>query len=332
MKKIAINGFGRIGRLVFRHLIEQPDCRIVAINDLADAATLAHLLKYDSAQGRFSGTIQLNQKDLIVNDHPIVILSERDPSQLPWKNLDVDVVLECTGLFRTKEKLALHQQAGAKKVILSAPSQGDDVPNFVLGVNDHLLDASIDLLSNASCTTNCLGPVIKIIDEHFGLERGFISTTHAYTADQRLQDAPHKDLRRARAAAMNIVPTSTGAARAVSLVYPAAAGKLDAIAFRVPVIAGSLIDCTLLLKKNPTVDEINTEFKKAAAGVMKGILQYTEEPLVSSDIVGNTHSSIVDGNLTQTQGNLVKIISWYDNEGGYAARLADITMRVLALS
>lgn len=332
MNKIAINGFGRIGRLAFRHLIRQTDIQIVAINDLSDAETLAHLLQYDTAQGRFTGNVELRASTLIVNDHPISILSERDPSKLPWKALKVDLVLECTGVFRTKDKLALHLQAGAKKVILSAPSQGPDVPNFVLGVNDHLLNSSIHILSNASCTTNCLGPIIKIMDEHFGINRGFISTTHAYTADQQLQDAPHKDLRRARAAAMNIVPTSTGAAKAVSLVYPKVAGKLDAIAFRVPVITGSLIDCNLILESEPSADEINDCFKAAAIGPLKGILEYTDAPLVSSDIIGNTHSSILDSSLTQTQGNLVKLISWYDNEAGYAARLADITLRVLSLT
>ncbi len=332
MNKIAINGFGRIGRLAFRHLIRQPDIQIVAINDLSDASTLGHLLQYDTAQGRFLGSVELRNNYLIVNDRPIDMLSERDPSKLPWDKLDVDLVLECTGVFRTKDKLSLHLQAGAKKVILSAPSQGPDVPNFVLGVNDHLLNGSIQLLSNASCTTNCLGPIVKIIDENFGLNRGFISTTHAYTADQQLQDAPHKDLRRARAAAMNIVPTSTGAAKAVSLVYPKVAGKLDAIAFRVPVITGSLIDCNFILDVEPTAQEINQCFKTAASGIMKGILEYTEAPLVSSDIVGNTHSSILDSSLTQTQGNLVKLISWYDNEAGYAARLADITLRVLSMA
>ncbi len=332
MKKIAINGFGRIGRLAFRHLIQHPDIQIVAINDLSDATTLAHLLTYDTAQGHFKGSVQLNGNDLVVNEHHITILSERDPAQLPWKALGIDLVLECTGAFRTFEKLSLHRQAGAKKVILSAPSQGVDVPNFVLGVNDHLLNGSIDILSNASCTTNCLGPVVKILDEQFGIEKGFISTTHAYTADQRLQDAPHKDLRRARAAAMNIVPTSTGAAKAVSLVYPKVAGKLDAVAFRVPVITGSLIDCNLVLHQEATPEEINAVFAKAAQEELKGILEYSEAPLVSSDIIGNTHSSILDASLTQAQGNLVKIISWYDNEAGYAARLADITVRVLFMT
>ncbi|MCF8237222.1 MAG: type I glyceraldehyde-3-phosphate dehydrogenase [Saprospiraceae bacterium] len=331
MKKIAINGFGRIGRLVFRHLIQHPDIQIVAINDLSDAPTLAHLLMYDTAQGRFNGSVQLNGTDMVVNDQHIEILSERDPAQLPWKSLEIDLVLECTGAFRTLEKLILHRQAGAKKVILSAPSQGVDVPNFVLGVNDHLLTASIDILSNASCTTNCLGPVVKIMEDHFGIESGFISTTHAYTADQCLQDAPHKDLRRARAAAMNIVPTSTGAAKAVSLVYPKVAGKLDAIAFRVPVITGSLIDCTLVLEKETTREEINALFAHAAQNELKGILEYTEAPLVSSDIIGNPHSSILDASLTQAKGKLVKIISWYDNEAGYAARLADIAIRVLTM-
>ncbi len=329
MKKIAINGFGRIGRLAFRHLIQHPDVQVVAINDLADATTLAHLLTYDTAQGRFNGTVHLKEEQLVVNDQPIAILRERDPALLPWGKLDIDLVVECTGAFRTAEKLALHRQAGARKVILSAPAQGQGVPHFVLGVNDHLLNDSVEILSNASCTTNCLGPVIKVMDQHFGIDKGFISTTHAYTADQRLQDAPHKDLRRARAAAMNIVPTSTGAAKAVSLVYPQVAGKLDAIAFRVPVITGSLIDCNLVLSQKTTPDQINAVFATAARDELKGILEYTEAPLVSSDIVGNTHSCILDASLTQASGELVKIIAWYDNEAGYAARLADMVVRVL---
>lgn len=332
MKKIAINGFGRIGRLALRHLITQPDLQIVAINDLSDVGTLAHLLKYDTAQGAFHGSVRVEQGNLVINDQSIRIISERDPLKLPWAELAVDLVLECTGVFSTREKLAWHQQAGARKVILSAPSKGEGVPNFVLGVNDDELDAGTDILSNASCTTNCLAPVVKLIDLHFGIEKGFVTTTHAYTADQRLQDAPHSDLRRARAAASNIVPTSTGAAKAVSLVYPAVAGKLDALALRVPVITGSLIDCNLILKQEATAEEMNAVFRAAASGPMKGILEYTEDPIVSSDIIGNTHSSIVDGSLTQAQGNLVKIVSWYDNEAGYSARLADVAIRVLAMS
>ncbi|MCB9311797.1 MAG: type I glyceraldehyde-3-phosphate dehydrogenase [Lewinellaceae bacterium] len=332
MKKIAINGFGRIGRLAFRHLITQPDLQVIAINDLSDVGTLAHLLKYDTAQGAFRGAVRVEQGNLVVNDQSIRIISERDPLKLPWTELGVDLVLECTGIFRSREKLAWHQQAGARKVILSAPSKGNDVPNYVLGVNDQELDASKDIISNASCTTNCLAPIVKLIDQHFGIEKGFITTTHAYTADQRLQDAPHSDLRRARAAASNIVPTSTGAAKAVSLVYPAVAGKLDALALRVPVITGSLIDCNLVLDRDVTAEEMNAVFRAAAEGPMKGILEYTEDPIVSSDIIGNTHSSIVDGSLTQAQGNLAKIVSWYDNEAGYAARLADLAIRVLAMS
>ncbi|MEZ5030722.1 MAG: type I glyceraldehyde-3-phosphate dehydrogenase [Saprospiraceae bacterium] len=332
MKKIAINGFGRIGRLAFRHLITQPDLQVIAINDLSDVGTLAHLLKYDTAQGAFRGAVRVEQGNLVVNDQSIRIISERDPLKLPWTELGVDLVLECTGIFRSREKLAWHQRAGARKVILSAPSKGNDVPNYVLGVNDQELDASKDIISNASCTTNCLAPVVKLIDQHFGIEKGFITTTHAYTADQRLQDAPHSDLRRARAAASNIVPTSTGAAKAVSLVYPAVAGKLDALALRVPVITGSLIDCNLVLDQDVTAEEMNAVFRAAAEGPMKGILEYTEDPIVSSDIIGNTHSSIVDGSLTQAQGNLAKIVSWYDNEAGYAARLADLAIQVLAMS
>lgn len=328
MKKIALNGFGRIGRLAFRQIIQKEGFTVAAINDLADAPTLAHLLKYDSAHGIFSADIQSEDHALLVNGQRIPVFAQKDAALLPWKSLGIDTVLECTGHYTSLDGLNLHYQAGARKVILSAPAKGKDVPTFVLGVNDDDLQADIHILSNASCTTNCLAPIIKLLDQAYGIDIGFISTTHAYTADQRLQDAPHSDLRRARAAAVNIIPTTTGAAKAVSLVYPAVAGKLDAIAFRVPVITGSLVDLTVIITKNPTREEVNKLFQDAACGAMKGILQYTEDPIVSSDIIGNTHSSIVDGGLTQIQGNLLKVVAWYDNEAGYATRLVEMAIRV----
>jgi glyceraldehyde 3-phosphate dehydrogenase len=328
MKKIALNGFGRIGRLAFRQLILQEDVTVAAINDLADAYTLAHLLKYDSAHGIFNADIHAEDHILIVNGQRIPVFAQRDAALLPWKSLGIDTVLECTGHFTTLEGLTMHYQAGARKVILSAPAKSKDVPTFVLGVNDANLNADIHILSNASCTTNCLAPMIKLLDQAYGVDKGFISTTHAYTADQRLQDAPHSDLRRARAAAVNIIPTTTGAAKAVSLVYPAVAGKLDAVAFRVPVITGSLVDLTVIINNKPTKEEVNKLFLEASMDAMQGILQFTEDPIVSSDIIGNTHSSIVDGGLTQIQGNLLKVIAWYDNEAGYATRLAEMAIRV----
>jgi len=323
-KKVAINGFGRIGRLTFRNLMKKEGIEVVAINDLTDNKTLAHLLKYDSAQGPFDGTVESADDALIVNGKKIMASSERNPENLPWGELGVDVVLECTGVFRTKEKAGLHLKAGAKDVVISAPAKSDGVQTIVLGVNDDELDRRKNVFSNASCTTNCLAPVAKIIDENWGLTVGSMTTTHAYTSDQRMQDAPHSDLRRARAAAFNIVPTSTGAAIAVAKVVPSVAGKLSAIAVRVPVITGSMIEVNCIVEKDVTAEEINAVFKKYADGPMKGILQYTEDPLVSSDIVRNPHSSIFDAGMTSVNGKLIKIVSWYDNEAGYSARLADL--------
>ncbi len=331
-KRIAINGFGRIGRLTFRNLVNMDGVEVVAINDLTDNATLAHLLKYDSAHGQFDGTVDYTDDKLIINGAEIAASSERDPSKLPWGKLDVDVVLECTGIFRTREKAGMHLEAGAKRVIISAPAKGDDVQTIVLGVNDGELSAKEAIFSNASCTTNCLSPVAKIITENWGLVYGSMTTTHAYTADQRIQDAPHRDLRRARAAAFNIVPTTTGAASATAKVVPAIAGKLSAIAVRVPVITGSLIEVNCVVEKVPTVEEINAKFKEMADGPMKGVLEYATAPLVSSDIVGNKHSSIFDSLMTAVNGNMIKVVSWYDNEAGYSARLADLAMRVSALA
>ncbi|WP_020534146.1 type I glyceraldehyde-3-phosphate dehydrogenase [Lewinella cohaerens] len=323
-KRIAINGFGRIGRLTFRNLLKKDGLEVVAINDLTDNATLAHLLKYDSAQGPFEGTVEATDDALIVNGKKIVCLSERDPSALPWAEHNIDLVLECTGRFVTKENASMHLKAGAKDVLLSAPGKGEGIQTIVLGVNHEDLDRRANIFSNASCTTNCLAPVVKIVNDNYGIQLGSMTTTHAYTADQRIQDAPHKDLRRARAAAYNIVPTSTGAAAAVKLVYPAIGSKLSAIAVRVPVVTGSMIELNVVLDKTPgSVAEVNAKFKEAAEGPMKGYLQYTEDPIVSSDIVRNPHSSIFDSLMTNINGNMLKVVSWYDNEAGYSARLAD---------
>lgn len=329
-KKVAINGFGRIGRLAFRNLLKKDGIEVVAINDLTDNATLAHLLKYDSAQGPFDGTVASTDDSLIVNGKTIAAFSERNPTDLPWKALGVDIVLECTGIFRTKEKAGMHLTAGAKDVIMSAPAKGDGVQTIVLGVNDEELDRRKNVFSNASCTTNCLAPVAKIINDNWGLQVGSMTTTHAYTSDQKLQDSPHSDLRRARAAAFNIVPTSTGAAAAVGKVVPGVKDKLSAIAVRVPVITGSMIELNVVVDKATSIEEINAKFKEMADGPMKGILQYTTDPLVSSDIVRNPHSSIFDSLMTDvTNGTFVKVVSWYDNEAGYAARIVDLAARIL---
>lgn len=328
-KKVAINGFGRIGRLTFRYLLEREGIEVVAINDLTDNQTLAHLLKYDSAQGPFKGTVEATDDALIVNGTKINAYSTRNPEELPWSDLGVDLVLECTGIFRTKEKAGLHLKAGAKDVVISAPAKGGDVQTIVLGVNDDELDRRANVFSNASCTTNCLAPVAKIVDQNWGIQVGSMTTTHAYTADQNIQDAPHSDLRRARAAAFNIVPTSTGAATATGKVYPNVAGKLSAIAVRVPVITGSMIELNVVLDKATTAEEVNAKFKQMAEGRLKGILQYSEDPLVSSDIVRNPHSSIFDSQMTEVNGNMLKVVSWYDNEAGYSARMVDMAALIL---
>ncbi|MEZ4986331.1 MAG: type I glyceraldehyde-3-phosphate dehydrogenase [Saprospiraceae bacterium] len=324
-KKIAINGFGRIGRLTFRNLLEKEGVEVVAINDLTDNHTLAHLLKYDSAQGPFNGTVESTDEYLIVNGNKILATSERNPEALPWKDLGVDLVLECTGIFTTKEKAGMHLTAGAKDVVISAPGKGDGIQTIVLGVNDDELDRRHNVFSNASCTTNCLAPVVKVIDSNWGIQLGSMTTVHAYTADQRIQDSPHSDLRRARAAAYNIVPTSTGAAAAVSLVYPPIGKKISAIALRVPVITGSMVELNVVLDKVPaSADEVNAKMKEAAEGRMKGVLKYTEDPIVSGDIIRDKHSSIFDALMTKINGNMLKVVSWYDNEAGYSARLADL--------
>ena len=331
-KRIAINGFGRIGRLTLRRLLKKKDVEVVAINDLTDNTTLAHLFKYDSAQGTFAGKVEADKNHILIGRNKILALTERDPSKLPWKKLKVDVVLECTGIFRTKEKAGLHLQAGAKKVVISAPAKSDGVQTIVLGVNDAEIDPNNKIFSNASCTTNCLAPVMKIISENWGFVQGFMTTTHAYTSDQRIQDAPHSDLRRARAAAYNIVPTSTGAAIAVGKVVPGISGKLGAMALRVPIITGSLIEVSCIVEKEVTKEQINNKFRTMSRGKMKGILSYNEDPIVSSDIVGNPHSSIFDAALTTVMGKMIKVVSWYDNEAGYSARLADLCERVSKLN
>ncbi|MCP1502098.1 glyceraldehyde 3-phosphate dehydrogenase [Curtobacterium herbarum] len=324
--KIGINGFGRIGRNFFRAaLAKGSDLEIVAVNDLTDNAALANLLKFDSITGRLGVSVELDGDNIVVDGKPIKVLAERDPANLPWGELGVDIVIESTGFFTKAADAQKHIDAGAKKVIISAPATGDDV-TIVLGVNEDTYDAANHhIISNASCTTNSLAPLAKVFHDAFGIERGLMTTVHAYTADQNLQDGPHKDPRRARAAALNIVPTSTGAAKAIGLVMPELAGKLDGFALRVPVPTGSITDLTLETKSDVTVDEINAAYKAAAEGPMKGILLYSEDPLVSTDITTDPHSSIYDSGLTKVMGNLVKITSWYDNEWGYSNRLVDLT-------
>ena len=327
MKRIAINGFGRIGRLAFRQLVARPTFEVVAINDLTDVNTLAHLLKYDSIHGLFQGEVSVSNGNLVVNGKEIQITAERNPADLPWAKNNVDLVVESTGVFADAEKAGGHLTAGARKVIISAPAKGD-LKTIVLGVNDNILTSDDRIVSNASCTTNCLAPMAKVLNDTFGLEKGYITTIHAYTADQRLQDAPHKDLRRARAAALSMIPTSTGAAKAVGLVLPELAGKLDGMAVRVPTPTGSVTDLTATLKTEATAEEVNAVLKAASEGPMKGVLQYCEDPIVSVDIVGNTHSCIVYAALTKCSGNLVKVFGWYDNEAGYATRVVDLAERL----
>ena len=325
--KIGINGFGRIGRNFLRAaLAKGSELEVVAVNDLSDPASLAHLLKYDSVNGRLKETVEVDGDTIIVDGHRIKVLAERDPKLLPWGELGVEIVIESTGRFTKSSDAHAHVEAGAKKVIISAPATGDDVATLVLGVNEGTYDPAVHtIISNASCTTNCLAPLAKVFMDNFGIERGLMTTIHAYTADQNLQDGPHSDLRRARAAAANIIPTSTGAAKALGLVIPELVGKLDGYALRVPVITGSITDLTLEATKPVTVAEINAAYKAAAEGPLKGILYYTEDEIVSSDIQGDPHSSIFDAKLTKVIGNQVKVASWYDNEWGYSNRLVDIT-------
>jgi glyceraldehyde 3-phosphate dehydrogenase len=327
-KRIAINGFGRIGRLTFRNLLLNKDVEVVAINDLTDNATLAHLLKYDTMHGKFEGTVSADADFLYVNGQKIHATAIRNPAECPWKDLQVDVVLECTGIFLDKEGAGKHLTAGARRVVLSAPPKADDVPTFVIGANHDKITPADTIISNASCTTNCLVPMIMTLDHAFGVEQFFMNTIHAYTSDQSLQDGPHRDLRRARAAAQNIVPTSTGAAKAVVLVAPHLKGKIAAHSMRVPVATGSVTDVVATLRQAASVEEINEAFKKAADAHLKGIMEYCTDEIVSSDIVRNTHSVVFDSLLTQVNGNTCRIVGWYDNEAGYSARLAQMAAMV----
>ena len=331
MIRVAINGFGRIGRNVLRaslgHSQYGKKFEIIAVNDLGNTEVLAHLLKYDSIYGKFNGNVEVKNDGMEVNGKSIKFLSQVNPSKLQWKDLDIDTVVESTGIFRTREGASQHLEAGAKKVIITAPAKDPDI-TVVLGVNEHLYDAKEhNIISNASCTTNSLAPPVKVLNDTFGIEQGFMTTIHSYTGDQRILDFPHKDLRRARAAAVSIIPTTTGAAKAVTLVIPELKGRLDGMAVRVPTPDGSLTDFTCILKRNVTKDEVNNALRNAAEGQLKGIMQYTEEPLVSVDIVGNPHSAIIDGLSTKVNGesgNLLKILSWYDNEWGYSCRIVDL--------
>ncbi len=329
--KVGINGFGRIGRLTFRALLNKKNIEVVAFNDLTDAKTLAHLFKYDSVHGKFNGDVAVDGDSIIINGKKIRVYAEKDPANLPWKDLGVEIVAECTGIFRTREKMSKHLTAGAKKVVLSVPSDNkEDVDlTVVLGVNDNMITKEMKLISNASCTTNCLAPVAKVLNDKFGIRKGLMNTIHSYTNDQIILDAPHKDLRRARAAAISMIPTKTGAAKAIGLVIPELDGKMDGFAIRVPTPDGSIVDLTCELSRSVTKDEINAAMKEAADGPMKGILEYLDEPLVSCDIIGNTHSAIYDSLMTKViDGNLIKIIAWYDNEAGYSNRLADLIEKI----
>jgi len=332
-RKVAINGFGRIGRNFLRSALKNPEFaggfEVVAVNDLTDAATLAHLLKYDSVHGLFNGEVKAGEGEIIVNGSHIKVLAQRDPALLPWKDMEVEIVVESTGFFTDRDGAAKHLQAGASKVIISAPAKKPDV-TIVLGVNDKDYDpAKHHIISNASCTTNCLAPVVKVLHDAFGIKRGFMNTVHAYTNDQNILDLPHKDLRRARAAALSIIPTTTGAAKAVAEVMPELKGKLDGRAIRVPVPDGSIVDLVVEVEKPTTIEEVNAKLKEAADGRLKGILQYTEDPIVSCDIIGNPHSSIFDSKCTNVMnGNLIDVVAWYDNEWGYSCRIVDLVMMV----
>jgi glyceraldehyde 3-phosphate dehydrogenase len=329
MKKIniAINGFGRIGRVFLRNAITNPQINIVAINDITDSTTLAHLLKYDSVHRKFNGVVKHDTDHLYIDGKEIKIFASKDPESLPWKALDIDIVIESTGLFLDKASAQKHLNAGAKKIILSAPAKDDDIKTIVMGVNDELLNGDDIIVSNASCTTNCAAPMLKVLQQ-WGIEEAYVTTVHSYTGDQRLHDAPHKDLRRARAAAMSIIPTSTGAAKALGKIFPDMEDKLGGCGMRVPVPDGSLTDITCVLTQYPSVEQINEAFKLAADTHLKNIMEYTEDPLVSVDVIGNPHSVVFDSEFTSVVGNLVKIIGWYDNEYGYSNRLVDLAIRM----
>lgn len=327
MTRVAINGFGRIGRTVLKKLLLNKNLIVVGINDLTDPKTLAHLFKYDSIHGKFDGTVASAEKAIIINNQTIPVYAEKDPAMLPWKELQVDVVIESTGRFTKAELAEAHIKAGARKVIISAPGSGN-LKSVVLGVNENILDGNEKIISNASCTTNNTAPMIKILQDNWGVESAYITTVHAYTGDQNIHDAPHKDLRRARAAAQSIIPTTTGAAKAVTEIFPDLKGMIGGAGIRVPVIDGSITDITCILKKDATVEAINQKFLEASQGSMKGIIEYTTDPIVSVDIIGNTHSCIFDSMLTSVLGKMVKVVGWYDNEMGYSTRLAELTALV----
>ncbi len=329
--RVAINGFGRIGRYTAKLLLSHPSFELVAINDLAEKEAIKHLLKYDSIHGKFEAEIALSEENLFVNDNEILLLSKSNPEELPWKELKIDVVMECTGRFTHTDGALKHLKAGAEKVIISAPAQDLSIPMIVMGVNDHILSGAERIISNASCTTNCLAPMVQVLQKHFGIIQGFASTVHSYTNDQNLHDAPHRDLRRARAAAYSIIPTTTNAGKALDRVLPEFAGKIEASAMRVPVPDGSLTDLIVQLEKEVTKNQVNEAFKMEATGKLKGYLQIESDPIVSMDIIGNPHSCILDEALTSARGNLVKVIGWYDNESGYANRLVDLALKIFGI-
>lgn len=329
--RVAINGFGRIGRVTLRALLERKGIEVAAINDVTDSATLAHLFKYDSVHGKYDGTVKADSDSITIDGRKILIASKKDPAELPWKQLGIDTVIESTGHFLDRASAEKHLAAGAKRVVLSAPPKGNDIKTIVIGINDSTLTKEDKVVSNASCTTNCAAPMVQVSKENFGIEAGFLSTVHSYTSDQRLHDAPHRDLRRARAAAVSMIPTSTGAAKAITTIFPELKGKFLGDSIRVPVSDGSITDITFITKKPIDANVINEVFKKAADGHLKGILEYSDEPLVSQDIVGNKHSCIFDSGLTAVIGNLVKISGWYDNETGYSNRLADLIEKLAKL-
>jgi glyceraldehyde 3-phosphate dehydrogenase len=328
--RVAINGFGRIGRVFARAIQGNDSIELVAINDLSDTVTLAHLLKYDSVHRGFNGTISATENEIIINGIAVKVFNERDPENLPWASLNVDVVVEATGFFRTRALASKHIKAGAKKVILSAPAKEDGVRTVVMGINDDLIDGTEQIISNASCTTNCAAPMVKIIDELCGIQNGYITTIHSYTGDQRLHDAPHSDLRRARAAAESIVPTTTGAAKAITKIFPHLHGHMGGVGIRVPVPDGSLTDITCMVNNPVSAEELNRLFKEYAEGSLRGIIEYIEDPIVSTDIIGNTHSVIYDSELTSVIGNMIKVVGWYDNEAGYSNRLVDLIEKIHA--
>ena len=326
--RVAINGFGRIGRVTARLILQRSDIELVAVNDLTDNATLAHLFKYDSVHGVFPGEVGHDEQHLVLGGRRIRAFAAKDPATLPWGDLGIDVVIESTGHFLTRELASAHIKAGAKRVILSAPAKESGIKSVVLGVNEHILDGTEDMISNASCTTNCAAPMIKVVQDLCGIESGYITTVHSFTGDQRLHDAPHKDLRRARAATVSMVPTTTGAAKAITRIFPELDGRLGGGGIRVPVPDGSITDITCRVKDLKTADEINAYFRSLAEGRLKGILRYTEDPIVSVDIVGDPHSCIFDAQLTSVVGNMVKVMGWYDNEYGYSSRLVDLLARL----